>query len=117
MTPVNGHANEVAGAAGPGEVAPSAVTATSRFMSEQIKEFVALLEVPFDSALIEWRVTNTSKVNGHLRGQLMPYADQRAYTDRLNALFSPAGWTRRYTVHSTANFQRSKDNKVVAKVF
>jgi hypothetical protein len=46
----------------------------------------------------------------------MPYADQRAYTDRLNALFTSAGWTRRYTIHTSANFERSKDQKIVAKV-
>jgi hypothetical protein len=45
------------------------------------------------------------------------YADQRAYTDRLNTLFSPAGWTRKYDVHTSANFQREKDQKTVAKVF
>jgi hypothetical protein len=59
---------------------------------------------------------NTTK-NGHpIRGQVVPYADQRAYTDRLNALFTPAGWTRRYTIHTSANFERSKDQKIVAKV-
>lgn len=90
---------------------------TTYYTAEEIKEFVALLEVPFDPAVIEWRVTNTTKGNGHSRGQVIPYADQRAYTDRLNALFSPAGWTRRYTVHTSANFQRAKDQKTTAKVF
>jgi hypothetical protein len=47
---------------------------------------------------------------------VVPYADQRAYTDRLNALFTPAGWTRKYTIHTCANFERSKDQKIVAKV-
>jgi hypothetical protein len=75
------------------------------------------LEVPFEQEVIEWRVTNTSKANGHSRGQVIPYADQRAYTDRLNTLFSPAGWTRKYTVHTSANFQRSKDQTTTAKVF
>ena len=86
---------------------------------EQVKQFVALLEVPFDPHVIEWRVTNTSKgkVNGSLRGQVIPYADQRAYTDRLNALFSPAGWTRKYSVQTSANFQRDRDQKTTAKVF
>ena len=65
--------------------------------------------------MIDWRLTNTSK-NGKLRGQVIPYADQRAYTDRLNALFSPAGWTRKYIIHTSANFERSKDQKIVAKV-
>jgi hypothetical protein len=91
----------------------------AQFTREQINQFVALLEVPFDPSVIDWRVTNTSKgkVNGSLRSQVIPYADQRAYTDRLNAVFSPAGWTRRYTVHTSANFQRDKDQKTTAKVF
>jgi hypothetical protein len=82
---------------------------------EQTRELIAQLEVPFDSAVIEWRVTNTSK--DRQRGQVVPYADQRAYTDRLNALFTPSGWTRNYAVHTSPNFERSKDQKTVAKVF
>jgi hypothetical protein len=73
------------------------------------------LEVPFDPSQIEWRVMNTTK-SQPLRGQVVPYADQRAYTDRLNALFTPAGWTRKYTIHTSANFERSGDQKIVAKV-
>jgi len=89
-----------------------------QFTPKQIKQFVAELDVPFDPSVVDWRVTNTSKGrNGELRGQVMPYADQRAYTDRLNALFSPAGWTRKYSVHTSANFQRDKDQKTTAKVF
>ncbi|HYL14991.1 MAG TPA: Rad52/Rad22 family DNA repair protein [Terriglobales bacterium] len=87
-----------------------------RFSSEQIKELTAALEVPLDPRVIEWRVTNTSKA-GKPRRQVIPYADQRAYTDRLNLLFSPAGWARRYAVHTSANFERSKDQKTVARVF
>jgi len=91
------------------------VTSTTpfQFSPEKIREMVAELEVPFESSLIEWRVMT---VVGN-RGQIMPYADQRAYTDRLNELFTPAGWTRKYSVHTSANFQRSKDKKMVAKVF
>lgn len=83
---------------------------------ERLAALVAALEVPFDPSVIEWRVTNTTKKDGPARGQVIPYADQRAYTDRLNALVSPAGWTRKYAVHTSANFQRSKDQKIVAKV-
>ncbi|HTC92031.1 MAG TPA: Rad52/Rad22 family DNA repair protein, partial [Terriglobales bacterium] len=119
MSPPNGHAN---GSVGNGEkvaqsVSPAVLPRTStpsQFMPEQIKQFVALLEVPFDDSVIEWRVTNTTKDKA--RGQVIPYADQRAYTDRLNKLFSPAGWTRKYTVHTSANFQRGMDQKIVAKV-
>jgi hypothetical protein len=81
----------------------------------KIRELIASLEVPFHPSVIEWRVTNTSK-SGSPRGQVMPYADQRAYTDRLNALLTPAGWTRRYAVHTSANFERAKDKRIAAKV-
>src|SRR5262245_24838048 len=87
-----------------------------QFSPDQIKALIAELEVPFDPAVIEWRLTNTTK-SGKLRGQVIPYADPRAYTDRLNSLFTPAGWTRKYTVHTSANFERKPDEKMVAKVF
>src|SRR6266404_5105398 len=83
---------------------------------ERVKQLVAALEVPFDPSQIEWRVTNTTRNQQRARGQVVPYADQRAYTDRLNALFTPGGWTRKYTIHTSANFERSKDQKIVAKV-
>jgi hypothetical protein len=120
MSPPNGHANGSPGSQDQHSIVPvlsPGWNTATHYTAEQIKEFVALLEVPFDSRVIEWRVTNTSKGNGSNRGQVIPYADQRAYTDRLNALFSPAGWTRRYTVHTSANFQRAKDDKITAKVF
>jgi hypothetical protein len=120
MSPPNGHANGSPGSQDQHSIAPvlsPGWNTATHYTAEQIKEFVALLEVPFDPTVIEWRVTNTAKGSGHSRGQVIPYADQRAYTDRLNALFSPAGWTRRYTVHTSANFQRAKDQKTTAKVF
>jgi hypothetical protein len=120
MSPPTGHTNGSPGRQDQHSIAPvlsPGWNTTTHYTAEQIKEFVALLEVPFDPRVIEWRVTNTTKGSGHPRGQVIPYADQRAYTDRLNALFSPAGWTRKYTVHSSANFQRAKDQKTTAKVF
>ncbi len=121
MAPTNGHANDTANgstnavqqfAPPPSDThIPAALTPNAA----KIKELISNLEVPFHPSVIEWRVTNTSK-GGSPRGQVMPYADQRAYTDRLNALFTPAGWTRRYTIHTSANFERSKDQKLVAKV-
>ncbi|HET9281807.1 MAG TPA: Rad52/Rad22 family DNA repair protein [Candidatus Angelobacter sp.] len=87
----------------------------SRFNLDKVRAFVAELEVPFSPSVIEWRVVNVSEDRS--RGQVIPYADQRAYTDRLNELFTPAGWTRKYTVHTSATFERSRDNKVAAKVF
>lgn len=120
MPPTNGHAsgpvNAHAGAAQ--QFAPASdinISTASTATAASVKDLIANLEVPFHPSVIEWRVTNTSK-SGPPRGQVMPYADQRAYTDRLNALVTPAGWTRRYAVHTSANFERSKDQKIVAKV-
>lgn len=91
----------------------------AQFTADQMKDLLGRLEMPFDPSLVDWRVVQTAqaKKNGNYRGKVIPYADQRAYIDRLNALFSPAGWTRRYTVHTSANFQRSKDQATTAKVF
>src|SRR5712671_1351767 len=115
MSAPNGHAQkDHAPASGP----PPAMLAPGvlQVPAERIKELVAALEVPFDSSQIEWRVMNTTKGQQPARGQVVPYADQRAYTDRLNTLFTPAGWTRKYTIHTSANFERSKDQKIAAKV-
>ncbi len=86
------------------------------FTPEQVEELLARLSEPFDPDVVEWRVTNTSGQ----RGQVVAYADQRAYTDRLNELFTPAGWTRDYTVQTVQNFEAPrKDGKstiITAKV-
>jgi len=116
MSGLNGHAEaNDSSVSNPLTAAPNMPSA-SPFTPEKVKEFVAALEVPFDPLQIEWRVMNTTKNGPPLRGQVVPYADQRAYTDRLNALFTPAGWTRRYTIHASSNFERSQDKKIVAKV-
>lgn len=99
-----------------GKSAPASPDSSgSRFNIDKVRAFVAELEVPFSPSLIEWRVVKVTEDRS--RGQVIPYADQRAYTDRLNELFTPAGWTRKYTVHTSATFERSRDNKVAAKVF
>src|ERR1700685_430197 len=121
MSPANGHANEHANVPSPAvqQFTPPAndtnIPSAPTPPPARINELIASLEVPFHPSVIEWRVMNTSK-GGSPRGQVIPYADQRAYTDRLNALVTPAGWTRRYAVHTSANFERSKDQKIVAKV-
>jgi hypothetical protein len=121
MSPANGHANEHANVPSPAvqQFTPPAndtnIPSAPTPPPARINELIASLEVPFHPSVIEWRVMNTSK-GGSPRGQVIPYADQRAYTDRLNALVTPAGWTRRYTIHTSANFERSKDQKIVAKV-
>src|SRR5882724_5976892 len=121
MRPANGHANgATATASGNTNETFAPLPASGpknglQFSPEQIKELTAALELPFDPSVIEWRVTNTAK-GGKPRGQVIPYADQRAYTDRLHALVTPAGWTRKYAIHTSANFQRGKDQTIVAKI-
>ena len=121
MSPANGHANDsvnIPSTAVQQFAPPASDTNTPTALTPnaaKIKDLIANLEVPFHPSVIEWRITNTSK-GGSPRGQVMPYADQRAYTDRLNTLVTPAGWTRRYTIHTSATFERSKDQKIVAKV-
>src|SRR5437899_1423524 len=95
---------------------------TSPARLEKIRE---QLSEPFDPGEIKWRVTATStyqtKHGPQKRGQLVAYADQRAYTDRLNEVFGEWGWTRSYDVQVAQNFERRApgDNKrtaVAAKV-
>src|SRR5260370_4077601 len=114
MSPANGDAQkERASASGP---PPAMLTpAVLHVPAERVKELIAALEVPFDPSQIEWRVTNTTKNQQRARGKVGPYADQRAYTDRLNALFKQTGWTRKYSITTSPNFERSKDQQIVAK--
>jgi hypothetical protein len=76
-----------------------------------MKELLAELEVPFSPDQVQWRVTNTT--NDKKRGQVVPYADPRAYTDRLNALFSPQGWTREYKIETMSNITRMKKGESI----
>jgi len=73
---------------------------------EELAAILRALEIPFDANVVQWRVTEWTEDG--TRGLMMPYADPRAYSDRLNNLFTPAGWTRRYTVQTSAPVQRSK---------
>jgi hypothetical protein len=72
--------------------------------------FVELAE-PFDPSEIKWRVTHTSR-DGN-RGAVIAYADPRAYTDRLNLLFTPTGWTRTYEVATLSAVTRMKKEKLI----
>src|SRR5262245_25280592 len=83
------------------------VDETSPARLQKIRE---LLSEHFDPVEIKWRVTATStnqtKHGPQKRGQLIAYADQRAYTDRLNEVFGEWGWTRNYDVQVAQNFER-----------
>jgi len=108
----------------PANGVPRTVGSSSVFTQEELRHVVAALEEPFDATEIKWRVTNTTQIgsrNGpRFRGQMLAYADPRAYTDRLNELFTPSGWTRDYAVQLVQNFERkergSAERTITAKI-
>jgi hypothetical protein len=71
----------------------------------------AQLAVPFDLREIKWRVTHTTRDGS--RGAVIAFADPRAYTDRLNRLFTPTGWTRSYEVSTVSSVTRAKKDKLI----
>jgi len=82
------------------------VHATGPLSSGELKEVLQALAIPFDLPQVQWRVTEWS--DDRMRGLMLPYADPRAYSDRLNDLFTPAGWSRKYTVQASAPVQRTR---------
>ena len=93
---------------------PQYPPALQKYTDEQVRQFVAAIENPFDPGEIKWRVTNTT--SDRRRGQVIAYADPRAYTDRLNALFTVRGWTREYAVQVIQNFERKDRGKDEATI-
>jgi hypothetical protein len=72
--------------------------------------FTQLAE-PFQPAEIKWRVTHATHDGS--RGAVIAFADPRAYTDRLNQLFTPSGWTRNYDVTTVSAVSRQKRDKII----
>src|ERR1035437_2531184 len=87
------------------------MAATAKLAGAEREKLFAQLEVPFDPAQVKWRVMRTS--NDGRSGLVLPFADPRAYTDRLNQLFTPAGWTREYTISTVPSLTRVDRGKVV----
>jgi hypothetical protein len=106
----NGAATDVPQPAAGASIASGNGHAVGRISPERLQKIRALLTEPFDPSEIKWRVTATSTNQGNRgsqkRGQLVAYADQRAYTDRLNAVFGEWDWTRNYDVQVAQNFER-----------
>jgi hypothetical protein len=88
----------------------------TEFSEEEQKRLIALLEVPFEPNEIKWRVVKTGQ-RGR-RGAIIPFADPRAYSDRLHQLFTPKGWKRECVITHVPSLCRIKDGKsiVTAKV-
>ena len=74
-----------------------------------VAEALARLGEPFASKDVKWLVAATSR-DGR-KGRVTPYADPRAYTDRLNNVFTASGWTRHYEVHTVSPITRMKGDK------
>ena len=103
---------ETAIAASPAQPQPH--NPAPKYSEEQLVQLVAALEEPFDPREIKWRVTNTT--SDRRRGQVIAYADPRAYTDRLNALFTVRGWTREYSIQVIQNFERMERGNSGARI-
>jgi hypothetical protein len=81
----------------------------SQFSEEEQKKLFVQLERPFHPAQIRWRVMRTS-YDGR-RGVILPYADPRAYSDRLNQLLTPAGWKGEYAITHVSSLVRVEHGK------
>ncbi|MGF7181533.1 Rad52/Rad22 family DNA repair protein [Tunturiibacter psychrotolerans] len=79
--------------------------------SPDLDALFAQLVEPFDPSEIKWRVTHSTQ-DGK-RGAVIAFADPRAYTDRLNQIFTPTGWTRSYDVNTVSAVSRMKRDKVI----
>jgi hypothetical protein len=71
-------------------------------------ELLSALAAPFPRSLVSWVVIATRQGKRGKQGLVVPYADPRAYTDRLNGLVTAAGWTREYAVEVVHGFERKR---------
>jgi hypothetical protein len=74
----------------------------------QLHAMLERLRVPFDPLVIQWKVVETTKIFGRLRGRVIPYADKLAYCERLNELVSPIGWAQNLSVQTAPIAPREK---------
>jgi hypothetical protein len=77
----------------------------------ELDALFAQLTEPFDPSEIKWRVTHTTRDGS--RGAVIAFADPRAYSDRLNHVFTPSGWTRTYEVNTVSSVTRMKKDKLI----
>ena len=77
----------------------------------ELNALFAQLTEPFDPSEIKWRVTHTTRDGS--RGAVIAFADPRAYSDRLNQIFTPSGWTRTYEVNTVSLVTRMKKDKLI----
>ena len=81
------------------------------YTPEEAKVLLARLSEPFEIRDVQWRVTK--KTQDGKKGCMAPYADPRAYTARLNEVFSPAGWAFELSSETTVGLTRMRAGKSV----
>lgn len=64
---------------------------------EEQKKILDALGEPFDVDDIDWKPTNVKKD----KALALAFADPRVYTDRLNSVVGPLGWTRKFQFVAT----------------
>jgi hypothetical protein len=79
--------------------------------NRELNALFTQLTEPFDPSEIKWRVTHTTRDGS--RGAVIAFADPRAYSDRLNQIFTPSGWTRTYEVNTVSSVTRMKKDKLI----
>jgi hypothetical protein len=79
--------------------------------TQEVADMLLRLEEPFDKDEVKWLVAATSR-DGR-KGRVTPYANPRAYTDRLNEVLTASGWTRQYTVHTISPVTRLRKDKTI----
>jgi hypothetical protein len=98
----NGNAvepNDARGANGNPRVVPAGIIVP---LDPHLVHLLEELQVPFEPALVKWRANETKFIDRKLHGLCLPYADPRAYKDRLNVLISPVKWRDKYTLTTTS---------------
>ena len=81
------------------------------YTPEQIAERLDKLKQPFHPRDVQWRVTNKSQ-DGK-KGMVAAYADPRAYSARLNEVFTAAGWSFELVTETTTGLTRMRHGKSV----
>jgi hypothetical protein len=81
------------------------------YTPEEAKALLDRLSQPFAIPDVKWRVTN--KTQDGKKGCLAAYADPRAYTARLNEVFTAAGWAFELSSETTVGLTRMRAGKCV----
>ena len=81
------------------------------YTPEEAKVLLDRLSQPFAIPDVKWRVTN--KTQDGKKGCLAAYADPRAYTARLNEVFTAAGWAFELSSETTIGLTRMRAGKCV----